>query len=213
MKMKKIAAASLAVCVCALSGMSALADVTVATTTTYDWNNKGNGNATVDVTSVVSGVVANTQVTYLVWGGNENTIRYIDQKAANSEGKAEFGFTGKQSEIYDGTIVAKFGSNGSETVPTNFKFVEGVNRMENGTATVSTVDGYTDGTVIDVDGVSGKAYYGRVSGKVAEYGIKVTVGGDVKYFPAAGSTADGLFCVVISDLPENATVETYWDAQ
>lgn len=212
MKMKKIAAASLAVCVCALSGMSALA-ANVATTTTYDWNNRGDDNATVKVTSVVADVPVNTQVTYLVWGGDEDTIKYIDQKAANSEGKAEFGFTGKQKEIYGGTIVAKFGSNGSEAVPTNFKFVEGVNLMQNGTADVASVTGYTDGTEIEVDGVKGKAYYGRVSGKVAEYGIAVTVGEDVKYFPAAGSTADGIFCVAITDLPQGANVATYCIAQ
>lgn len=211
MKMKKIAAASLAVCVCALSGMSALA-ADVATTTSYDWNKRTDDNAPVTVTSVVKGVPVDTQVTYLVWGGTESTIKYIDQKAATADG-ATFEFTGKQSDIYGGTIFAKFGSNGSETVPTNFKFVEGVNLMQNGTADVASVTDYTDGTEIDVDGVKGKAYYGRVSGKVAEYGITVTVGEDVKYFPAAGSTADGIFCVAITDLPQGAKVATYCIAQ
>ena len=207
MKMKKIAAASLAVCVCALSGMSALA-ANVTTTTTYDWNNRDKADATVKVTSVVSGVDVDTQVTYLVWGGDESTIKYIDQKAANAAG-ATFEFTGKQGEIYNNTITAKFGSNGSYTLPKNFKFNDGVNYITAGDADVSKVAGFEDGDY-NADGDTGKAYYGKVSGEVAEYGVKVEqTGKETLYFPAAGSTDEGVFCVVISNLPSDATVSLY----
>lgn len=207
MKMKKIAAASLAVCVCALSGMSALA-ADVATTTSYDWNKRTNTDAPVTVTSVVKSVPVDTQVTYLVWGGDEKTIKYIDQKAATAEG-ATFEFTGKQSDIYSGSVVAKFGSNGTETLPKNFAFNEGVNYITSGKATVSNVAGFTDGDY-NADGDIGKAYCGKVSGEVAEYGVKVEQAGkDTLYFPAAGSTNEGVFCVVISNLPDGATVSLY----
>lgn len=189
MKMKKIAAASLAVCVCALSGMSALA-ADVATTTSYDWNERTNTDAPVTVTSVVKGVPVDTQVTYLVWGGTENTIKYIDQKAATATG-ATFEFTGKQSDIYSGSVVAKFGSNGTETLPKDFAFNEGVNVLKNGDPTCTKIEGAWN---IDADG--GNAFCGTVSGNVKEYGVKI---GDTKY-PAAGSTDDGKFCVIIKGL-------------
>ena len=189
MKMKKIAAASLAVCVCALSGMSALA-ADVATTTSYDWNKRTNTDAPVTVTSVVKNVPVDTQVTYLVWGGDEKTIKYIDQKAATAEG-ATFEFTGKQSDIYSGSVVAKFGSNGTETLPKDFAFNEGVNVLKNGGPTCTKIEGAWN---IDADG--GKAFCGTVSGNVKEYGVKI---GDTKY-PAAGSTDDGKFCVIIKGL-------------
>lgn len=189
MKMKKIAAASLAVCVCALSGMSALA-ADVATTTSYDWNKRTDTNAPVTVTSVVKDVPVDTQVTYLVWGGTENTIKYIDQKAATATG-ATFEFTGKQSDIYSGSVVAMFGSNGTETLPKNFAFNEGVNVLKNGNPTCTEITGAWN---IDADG--GNAFCGTVSGNVKEYGVKI---GDTKY-PAAGSTDDGKFCVIIKGL-------------
>ena len=202
MKMKKIAAASLAVCVCALSGMSALA-ANVATTTTYDWNNRDNDNATVKVTSVVADVPVDTQVTYLVWGGNENTIKYIDQKAATAAG-ATFEFTGKQNDIYSGSVVAKFGSNGTETLPKDFAFNEGVNVLENGDATCTKIDAAWG---IDAEEETGKAFCGTVSGNVKAYGVKI---GDTKY-PAAGSTDDGKFCVIIKGLTDSevASAEAY----
>lgn len=202
MKMKKIAAASLAVCVCALSGMSALA-ASVTTTTNYDWNNRDIADAAVTVTSVVSGVDADTQVTYLVWGG-ENAIKYIDQKAADAAG-ATFTFTAKQKEIYSDSIVAKFGSNGSYTLPKNFKFNDGVNRITTGTATVTPVEGAQG-----IEAESGKAYFATVSGEVEEYGYKITNADEsVTYFPAAGSTADGNFCIVFTGLAEGVTPEPY----
>ena len=189
MKMKKIAAASLAVCVCALSGMSALA-ADVATTTSYDWNKRTDTNAPVTVTSVVKDVPVDTQVTYLVWGGTENTIKYIDQKAATATG-ATFEFTGKQSDIYSGSVVAMFGSNGTETLPKNFAFNEGVNVLKNGNPTCTGITG-----AWNIDAVGGNAFCGTVSGNVKEYGVKI---GDTKY-PAAGSTDDGKFCVIIKGL-------------
>mgnify|MGYP004655914477 CR=1 FL=1 len=203
MKMKKIAAASLAVCVCALSGMSALA-ADVATTTTYDWNDRDNDNATVKVTSVVSDVAEGTQVTYLVWGNSEDSIKYIDQKAADAAG-ATFEFTAKQGDIYSDAITAKFGSNGSYTLPKNFKFNDGVNRITAGTATVTPVDG-AQGIVAE----GGKAYFATVSGEVAEYGYKITnADNSVTYFPAAGSTANGEFCIVFTGLADGVTPEVY----
>lgn len=189
MKMKKIAAASLAVCVCALSGMSALA-ADVATTTSYDWNKRTDTDAPVTVTSVVKDVPVDTQVTYLVWGGTENTIKYIDQKAATATG-ATFEFTGKQSDIYSGSVVAKFGSNGTETLPKDFAFNEGVNVLKNGDPTCTKIEGAWN---VVADG--GNAFCGTVSGNVKEYGVKI---GDTKY-PAAGSTDDGKFCVIIKGL-------------
>lgn len=202
MKMKKIAAASLAVCVCALSGMSALADVAVNTTTTYNYYN--NADSSVKVTSVVSGVTEGTQVTYLVWGNSEDSIKYIDQKAAGTDG-ATFEFTAKQGDIYSDAITAKFGSNGSYTLPKNFKFNDGVNRITAGDATVTPVTG-AQGIVAE----GGKAYFATVSGEVAEYGYKITnADSSVTYFPAAGSTADGKFCIVFTGLADGVEPEPY----
>ena len=197
MKMKKIAAASLAVCVCALSGMSALADVEVMTTTGYDYNTlKDYDNATnknFTVKSTVTGVTDNKQVTYLVWDGtNENSIAYIDQqKVANQ--KVEFEFTADAKKLYPGTvkISAKFGTDGTEKLPKDFAFNEGVNVLKNGNPTCTKIEGAWN---VVADG--GNAFCGTVSGNVKEYGVKI---GDTKY-PAAGSTDDGKFCVIIKGL-------------
>lgn len=201
MKMKKIAAASLAVCVCALSGMSALADgVQVITTTGYDYNTlKGYDNATnknFTVKSTVTGVTNDKQVTYLVWDGkNESSIAYIDQqKVAN--GEVEFEFTADAKKLYPGTvkISAKFGTDGTEDLPRNFEFNEGVNVLKNGNAHCKKID-----AVWNVESNGGKAFCGTVSGNVKEYGVRI---GDTKY-PAAGSTNDGKFCVIIKGLTDS----------
>ncbi len=211
MKMKKMAAASLAVCVSALSGMSALAATGVTTTTTYDYNNRTAADANVTVTTVVSGVTANKQVTYLVWDktGTTSDIKYIDQKTA-TEGTATFTFTDKMTDIYNASVsVAKIGTD--DTAATDllksFELSEGVNLITNGVAAVASVEGMTNGSDFeDADsGISGKAYYGKVSGNVKEYGFKVN--GD-KY-PALGCTDDGVFCVVFKGLAADAVVEAY----
>lgn len=199
MKMKKIAAASLAVCVCALSGMSALAE-SVVTTTTYDYNQKA--EESVEVVSVVSGVEAGTQVTYLVWGGNKDDIKYIDQKEATA-GSATFKFTGAQGDIYSGSVEAKFGSNGTYTLPKNFKFNEGVNIINSGKATVSVIKGEADTDT----------FYGKVSGEVAEYGFAVK-SDDSSYqlYPAAGafvSDNQGIFGITIKGISADADVVAY----
>ena len=200
MKMKKIAAASLAVCVCALSGMSALADVEVMTTTGYDYNtlkdydNAANKNFTVK--STVTGVTNDKQVTYLVWDGtNEKSIAYIDQQKV-ADNKVEFVFTADAKKLYPGTmkISAKFGTDDTANATgfqQKFEFNEGVNVIKNGNAFCTKI-----GAAWGVDAEGGKAFCGTVSGNVKEYGVKI---GDTKY-PAAGSTNDGKFCVIIKGL-------------
>ena len=56
----------------------------------------------------------------------------------------------------------------------------------------------------------GKAYFATVSGEVAEYGYKITnADNSVTYFPAAGSTANGEFCIVFTGLADGVTPEVY----
>lgn len=196
MKMKKIVAASLAVCVCALSGMSALADVEIVTTTGYDYNAANTASFT--VTSTVTGVTADKQVTYLVWNDTtkaENTIAYIDQAKATG-GSATFSFSATKEKLYpaSATISAKFGTDDTVNaagVQKTFALNAGVNVITNGNPTCTAITGAWN---VVADG--GNAFCGTVSGNVKEYGVKI---GDTKY-PAAGSTDDGKFCVIIKGL-------------
>ena len=196
MKMKKIAAASLAVCVCALSGMSALADVNIVTTTGYDYNAANTASFT--VTSTVTGLTADKQVTYLVWNDTtkaENTIAYIDQAKATG-GSATFSFSATKEKLYpaSATISAKFGTDDTVNaagVQKTFALNAGVNVITNGNPTCTAITGAWN---VVADG--GNAFCGTVSGNVKEYGVKI---GDTKY-PAAGSTDDGKFCVIIKGL-------------
>ena len=185
---KTLAAVLAATTVTAVSGISALA-ATVTTTTEYDWNNRNDANATVNVTSVVTDTGnKDAQVTYLVAtdplvaGG----IKYIDQAALDStNGTATFSFTAKQSDIYGVTATAKFGSDASITMPV-FTFNAGVDHFDNGTAPET----------FDVEETSAGVYMGTVSGNVTEYGIKITKDTTNYTFPAMG-TLDGTFCVAI----------------
>lgn len=212
MKMKKMAAASLAVCVSALSGMSALAATGVTTTTTYDYNGRTDANASVTVKTVVSGVTANKQVTYLVWDKTNTTsdIKYIDQKPA-TDGTATFTFTDKMTDIYNASVsVAKIGTDDAAATDLlkSFELSEGANLITSGTASVDTTAyAATNGSDFETnsEGITGKAYYGKVSGNVKEYGFKVN---GTKY-PALGCTDEGVFCVVFKGLPAGATVVAY----
>lgn len=206
MKMKKIAAASLAVCVCALSGMSALAAVDIVTTTGYDYNAQGTDSFT--VTSTVTGVTADKQVTYLVWNDStkaENTIAYIDQAKATG-GSATFSFSATKEKLYpaSATISAKFGTDDTTNVADvqkTFALNEGVNVIKNGTATVNYL------------GVDGDTYYGKASGEVAEYGFAVANDdGSYQLYPAAGASLSenaGIFGVTINGLPSGTTPVAY----
>ena len=207
MKMKKIAAASLAVCVCALSGMSALADgVQVVTTTGYDYNAESNASFT--VTSTVTGVTADKQVTYLVWNDKtkaENTIAYIDQAKATG-GSATFTFSATKEKLYpaDATISAKFGTDDTanvEDVRKTFALNAGVNVITNGTATINKL-GDSEGT-----------YYGKASGEVAECGFAVKNADDsYQLYPAAGASVSenaGIFGITINGLPAGTTPVAY----
>lgn len=220
MKMKKIAAASLAVCVCALSGMSALADTapTVVTTTGYFYGDGTEKTDAIEVYSKVTGVEAGKQVTYLVWNGNENGISYIDQKAAGTDGSADFTFKAAQNKLYPSTynVVAKFGTDDANrgALPT-FELKQGVNFVTDGTATHNSIDTPNDFNVTDVTKATGaQVKFGTFSGNVKEYGVTVTVDGVSKEFPAVGATWNAektmaTFCVVFEGLPAGATLDTY----
>ena len=206
MKMKKIAAASLAVCVCALSGMSALADVNIVTTTGYDYTAADTASFT--VTSTVTGVTADKQVTYLVWNDStkaENTIAYIDQAKATG-GSATFSFSATKEKLYpaSATISAKFGTDDTANVAgvqKTFALNAGVNVITNGTATINNL------------GISGDTYYGKASGEVAEYGFAVANDdGSYQLYPAAGASVSenaGIFGITISGLPSGKTPVAY----
>ncbi len=206
MKMKKIAAASLAVCVCALSGMSALAAVDIVTTTGYDYNAANTASFT--VTSTVTGVTADKQVTYLVWNDStkaENTIAYIDQAKA-TDGSATFSFSATKEKLYpaSATISAKFGTDDTANVANvqkTFALNAGVNVIKNGTATINDL-GSSEGT-----------YYGKASGEVAECGFAVmSADGSYQLYPAAGASVSenaGIFGITINGLPSGTTPVAY----
>lgn len=209
MKMKKIAAASLAVCVCALSGMSALADgVGIVTTTGYVYGAQDTDSFT--VTSTVTGVTAGKQVTYLVWNDKtkaENTIAYIDQAEATG-GSATFSFSATKEKLYPATatISAKFGTDDTVNagdVQKTFALNEGVNIINSGNANVSVIKGEADTDT----------FYGKVSGEVAEYGFAVkNSDGSYQLYPAAGASVSdnqGIFGITIKGISAEADVVAY----
>ena len=211
MKMKKIAAASLAVCVCALSGMSALADTaSVVTTTNYRYD----GTEPVQVVSTVSNVAAGKQVTYLVWDGTN--IKYIDQAEA-TDGTATFTFTANKADLYTNNldVFAKFGTDdGTLTgLPAKFEFKDGTNFLTNGVAGTAGVAADVK-TALETDYNGKKVYVYTVSGNVTEYGVKVTADGKYEEFPALGAVVNAAktaatYCVVFENLPQGAVVTPY----
>lgn len=232
MKIKKLAAASLALCIGTLSGMSALAaNVYTTTDYTYDAFKAGTADAMVTVNSKVTGAEGG-QIAYLVCGVdaatgavNENEIYYIDQATASADGVANFTFKAKQSSLY-GTLtggavaaVAKFGSDNSTDALSNvkFEFNPGANSFGDGTATADMVTTYTlDDTTLTALGITDANYtaaFGKVSGNAKEYGFKLTYEGTTYELPAAqskGSLEDGsgIYCIVVNGIA-NATLEAY----
>ena len=214
----KSIAALMAVCVGTLSSVTAMA-ANITTDTTYDYTAKDNPTATVYVTSNVDLGPANAekQITYLVSVPNPtkgSDIYYIDQKKANGSGSATFEFQGKQSDIYGGTVQAKFGTDGTltESLPT-FTFTDTVNYYDmtvaQPTVTVQSSSAYTDaealntliGTTASPD--NSRIYWGKLAGNASGkvYGIKI----DEKKYQSYGCGSDGLFCIVLKDA---TTVDT-----
>lgn len=203
----KSIAALMAVCVGTLSSVTAMA-ATITTDTTYDYTAKGDTSATVYVTSNVDLGTANAekQITYLVSLPNPTTgsqIYYIDQQKANSTGSATFEFQGKQSEIYGGTVQAKFGTDGTltESLPT-FTFTDTVNYYGMGTPNVITkgISGNDDDALAALSGTAtttnSRIYWGKLDGNASGkvYGITI----DEKKYQSYGCGNDGLFCIVLN---------------
>ena len=198
--------------VCALSvafaGLTAFAaEGDVTTITTYDAYN--GADAEITVTSNVTGA-ANKEITYYVSNGSK--IVYINQKTADGTGATSFTFKAKQGDVLKAT--AKYGTDAATNAfaGTEFTFEEGVNRIENGTANVTslstgsvTYETFDDNgnAIVDKDDkavtASGTAYKAIVRGNVIEYGVKV---GDVCY-PAAGCLDDGSYMVILNGVNVN----------
>ena len=213
-------------CIVAMTSVTAFAAITgVTTTTTYDWNKSADAEATVTVTSVVTAepddVTDGKQVTYLVSSDDEEgnrTINFIDQKGLDEEGNAEFKFTAKQSEIYNGEVAAQFGTDTGvaealgDKLPA-FKFAEGLDYFTNGTASVAAIKAPTDLTE-DFAPQGAICIWGQISGNCDYgYGAYIEYGDNLYELPAYGTTNEGQFCVAITgDVSGAKSFGVYADA-
>lgn len=203
-KFSKVMAIVCAVSV-AFAGLTAFAAApgTVVTTTNYD--TFAAEGTSVSVETDIYGD-PNAEITYYV--EDSEGIVYINQKTANGEGFTDFTFTSTHGRVL--SAIAKFGTDGTAKFPT-FTFVEGSNRLTNGTANVSLLDedpGYAQNVAYTVDGTNGTAAYAfkaKVSGNAAEYGIMV----GTEKFPAAGCLDDGTFMVVIEGVENKLSQGIY----
>ena len=209
MKMKFFKTLAIACVLCmAFATLTAFADVTVVTTTTYDFEAQYDDDTTNDdmvVTTTVTGLEENGEITYYVTNGNK--IVFIDQKTAENK-KAEFVFKASYGDAI--TAVAKNGSDKGYTGFKSFTFNEGCNYLSTDTAEVYEL-GANNGTVSSEH--NGYIFQGKVRGPVTEYGVKLKLAGDTEYTECAakGCDIDGTFAVVLQNITsdEAATAVLY----
>lgn len=194
-RFSKTLAAVLAVAtITAMTTVTAFAGVTgVVTTAEYANWESGDPDVTITSTVTVTNGDANKQVTYLVADADSN-IKFIDQKGITSK-QAVFTFTAKNSEIFGGTVTAKFGAdttfnNGAPT----FAFgATGADVFSDGEIEYETI------TIPElVYEEADKLVIGQIkAGNVKEYGAVVTINGVEYKLPAYGTT-QGKFCVALT---------------
>lgn len=182
---------------CALSvafaGLTAFADVSVNTITSYDYE-----AANMTVTTTVSGLTDGTEVTYYVSKDAANTdIVYINQDTAASN-KVEFSFTGAKTDIL--LANARYGSDaGINTFPT-FYFNDGCNYLTSDTLQ-NEKDTVVWGTPVTAEseyGVAGYAFKGAIKGPAQAYGIEV--GG--QKLAAMGCSEAGVYVIIVEGITE-----------
>lgn len=196
---------------CALSvafaGLTAFADVTVTTTTTYD-HEPAEGVTTMRVDTEVTGLTNGTEVTYYVSKDADNTdIVYINQDTA-ADNKVSFSFTANTADVL--LANARYGSDaGLSTFPT-FYFNEGSNFFESTVGeTPNAVDATEDDTVWGATSYgdeteTGYYYKAKLEGNATEYGIEA----DGVRYPAAGCAEDGTYIVVLQGFETKPTTVT-----
>lgn len=192
-------------------GTTALA-ATVKTTTDYEFD--ASGDPSVTVTTNIGAAAPSSQVTFLVANGkvtDGSNIVYIDQAGVDSEGNAKFVFKVAQSKLYaNTTVTAKFGTDGTYgSELKSFGFYDGVDYFTNGTAAIENV---TDITLDSSDTSKTYIVYGKITGAVKEYGLKLTKDSEEAKFPAY-ATEDGVFVVTVdagtSDYASGWTASVY----
>lgn len=212
-KFSKTLAIACVLCM-AFATLTAFADVTVVTTTDYDFDLHNDEDNTIDmtVTTTVTGLADNGEITYYV--ENDGEIVFIDQKTADNN-KAVFVFKAAYGDVIN--AVAKNGSDKGYTGFQNFTFGEGCNYLSNDGKSITKTPGNwgVENTYADADEViaDGYVFHGVVRGPVTEYGVKIKLDGDTEYteLPAKGCDINGTFAIVLQDITETelATVEEY----
>ena len=126
-KFSKTLAIACVLCM-AFATLTAFADVTVVTTTDYDFDRHNDENNTIDmtVTTTVTGLDDNGEITYYVTNGDK--IVFIDQKTATGTATS-FEFKASYGDVIK--AVAKNGSDKGYTGFQDFTFGEGCNYLSN----------------------------------------------------------------------------------
>ena len=205
-KFSKTLAIACVLCM-AFATLTAFADVTVVTTTDYDFDRHNDENNTIDmtVTTTVTGLADNGEITYYV--ENDGEIVFIDQKTADNN-KAEFVFKAAYGDVIN--AVAKNGSDQGYTGFQTFKFMEGSNYLSNAAKEIYEIPENNGAYSAEQEGYM---FQGKVRGPVTEYGVKIKVDGAAEFteFPAKGCDIDGTFAVVFQNITpeEAATAEFY----
>ena len=213
-KFSKTLAIACVLCM-AFATLTAFADVTVVTTTDYDFDRHNDENNTIDmtVTTTVTGLDDNGEITYYVTNGDK--IVFIDQKTATGTATS-FEFKASYGDVIK--AVAKNGSDKGYTGSQDFTFGEGCNYLSNAAKDITeTPNNWGEKVSLEVEGesnITGQyVFQGTVQGPVTEYGVKVKLGTDTEYteFPAQGCDDRGNFAIVIEGLTdtEAATAVKY----
>ncbi len=182
--------------------LTAFADVTVKTTTTYDFEAAADANMT--VTTTVAGLSDNGEITYYVSKVEEGAekIVYIDQATASGN-TATFEFVAATNDVI--TATAKHGSDKSYVFPV-FNFNAGNNYLTQGSPTVTkVVDNWAK---LDSSyGDNAYVFQGTITGTGAEYGLML----NGEFFRAKGCDEAGNFAIVIQgiDAATAAKAEPY----
>lgn len=207
MKLSRIVALACVACL-AFASLTAFADVTVVTTTNYDYTVKDSA-ALMTVTTDVAGAADNAEITYYVSkpGATEeddDVIVYIDQKTAE-DGATQFLFQAAKGDILAAT--ALHGSDKGYTFPT-FEFNDGCNYLTDGVAKITETTGAWG--VYDEAAKKG-TWQGVLSGSVKKYGIKITIDGNEEFLPAMGCDINGVFVIEVNNITaaEAATAVQY----
>ncbi len=191
-KFSKTLAIACVLCM-AFATLTAFADVTVVTTTDYDFDRHNDKNDTIGmtVTTTVTKVADGAEITYYVENAGE--IVFIDQKTAEG-GEAQFVFNAAYGDVIN--AVAKNGSDKGYTGFQNFTFGEGCNYLSNATARVYDV---AQNAVYDAEKKE-FTYQAKVEGPVTEYGVIITVDNEEIYLPAKGCDTYGVFAVTVQNI-------------